>query len=152
MYLINIIRRKHQSLLGCLKDETEEIPMKEFCALRPKMYSYRLGKEYKITAKGTKKTVVQNILQHDMYVNVNSSKKSREILPAPGSPNPTWVMKVDSIDNNSGEPSKLGKSGCCFTSNGVTRIDLLCRILFPLTFAVFSVSYWAYYLELYNKE
>ncbi|GBN27375.1 hypothetical protein AVEN_80271-1 [Araneus ventricosus] len=44
---------KHQSLLGYLKDETRGVPIKEFCALRPKMYSYTFGKENKKTAKGT---------------------------------------------------------------------------------------------------
>ncbi|GFQ69435.1 uncharacterized protein TNCT_189081 [Trichonephila clavata] len=62
--------KKYQSLLGYLKDETKGIPITEFCALRPKMYSYIFGKENKKTAKGTKKTVVQNILHHDMYLNV----------------------------------------------------------------------------------
>ncbi|GFS36056.1 uncharacterized protein NPIL_344471 [Nephila pilipes] len=55
---------KHQSLLGYLKDETKGVPIKEFCALRPKMYSYTFGKENKKTAKGTKKSVVQNVLKH----------------------------------------------------------------------------------------
>ncbi|GFR12702.1 uncharacterized protein TNCT_417931 [Trichonephila clavata] len=62
--------KKYQALLGYLKDETKGIPITEFCALRPKMYSYIFGKENKKTAKGTKKTVVQNILHHDMYLNV----------------------------------------------------------------------------------
>ncbi|GFS95528.1 uncharacterized protein NPIL_412791 [Nephila pilipes] len=61
---------KHQSLLGYLKDETKGVPIKEFCALRPKMYSYTFGKENKKTAKGTKKSVVQNVLKHEMYLNV----------------------------------------------------------------------------------
>ena len=35
--------KEHESALGYLKDETKGIPINEFCALRPKMYSYTFG-------------------------------------------------------------------------------------------------------------
>ncbi|GIY27470.1 uncharacterized protein CDAR_33571 [Caerostris darwini] len=61
---------KYKALLGYLKDETKGVPIQEFCALRPKMYSYVFGNENKKTAKGTKKTVVQNVLKHQLYLDI----------------------------------------------------------------------------------
>lgn len=62
--------KKNESALGFLKDETSGVPIQEFCALRPKMYSYIFGDKNKKTAKGTKKCVIKNILKHEMYVNL----------------------------------------------------------------------------------
>lgn len=61
--------KENERKLGCLKDETMSRPIKEVCVLKPKMYSYEYGDENKKTAKGIKKSVVEN-LTHDSYKNV----------------------------------------------------------------------------------
>lgn len=66
---------KNKAKLGCLKDETRGIPIEEFIALRPKMYSYIFGKENKRTAKGIKKNVLKSSLKHKLYLQVLKKNK-----------------------------------------------------------------------------
>ena len=60
--------KKNKGELGLLKDECCGVPIEEFCGLRPKMYSYTYGKRNKKTAKGVKKTVIENEIHHNMYL------------------------------------------------------------------------------------
>lgn len=62
--------------LGLLKDECRGIPIEEFCALRPKMYSYIYGQHNKKTAKGVRKSVIENEINHKMYVDVLKHSKT----------------------------------------------------------------------------
>lgn len=59
----------NENKLGYFKDETKGVPIKEFCCLKPKMYSYIFGDSHKSTAKGVKKSVLKNV-RHSMYVDV----------------------------------------------------------------------------------
>lgn len=68
--------KEHQGCLGYLKDETKGIPIQEFCGLRPKMYSYTFGQNNKRTAKGIKKYVLNQELNHNMYLNILKTKRS----------------------------------------------------------------------------
>lgn len=68
--------KTNESKLGLFKDETRGIPIKEFCGLKPKMYSYIFGNNCKKTAKGIKRSEVQK-MNHDMYVSVLKSNISK---------------------------------------------------------------------------
>lgn len=64
----NLHSKQNESSLGYLKDETKGTPIREFCALRPKMY-YVFGNNKKQTAKGTKKSVIKTF-NHELYINI----------------------------------------------------------------------------------
>lgn len=60
----------NKKLLGKFKDETCSIPIKEFVALRPKMYAMKLCKENEDTivkAKGIKRSYLKNSVTFDHY-------------------------------------------------------------------------------------
>ncbi|GFY69329.1 hypothetical protein TNIN_138211 [Trichonephila inaurata madagascariensis] len=87
----------------------------------------------------------------------NSEPEGTEKSPKT-KPNGSWVLNVDESDNNSVVSSQASKRKgrnwwlCGLVLKNVTRVDLASRILFPLTFSVFAITYWAYYLLIYNKE
>jgi hypothetical protein len=39
-----------------------------------------------------------------------------------------------------------------FYSNSVSRIDIIARICYPLTFFVFNLIYWSYYLHASQQQ
>ncbi|CAL1271977.1 unnamed protein product, partial [Larinioides sclopetarius] len=41
---------------------------------------------------------------------------------------------------------------CGSSCSDVTRVDLACRIIFPLSFTVFSAAYWWHYLTIYSYQ
>ena len=60
---------KNKKVIGLMKDELGGKVMKEFISLRPKMYSYRVGKTEPKKCKGIKKCVVKKIITFDDYKN-----------------------------------------------------------------------------------
>ena len=58
----------NKKVIGKFKDETEGVPIVEFCGLRSKMYSIAMdnGKEKK-TGKGIKKSALKNYIDHQDY-------------------------------------------------------------------------------------
>lgn len=66
----------NKKVIGKFKDESPGAPIKEFVGLKSKMYSYinSLKKENR-TAKGIKKNVIKNNLNHDTYVDTLFNKK-----------------------------------------------------------------------------
>ena len=66
----------NKKVIGKFKDEAEGIPIVEFVGLRSKMYSYIKDNEQgSRTAKGIKKNVMKQQLQHDNYKDVLFNKK-----------------------------------------------------------------------------
>ncbi|XP_033113171.1 uncharacterized protein LOC117113833 [Anneissia japonica] len=68
---------KNKKVPGKMKDELGGIPMSEFVALKPKMYSFRTP-EPRLNvkrAKGVAKYVVRGHLSHDDYVRVLTSRE-----------------------------------------------------------------------------
>jgi len=58
----------NKKVLGKMKDECGGIPIAEFVALKPKMYSIMMGDEKNIKkAKGVKKSVVNKEIKHEQY-------------------------------------------------------------------------------------
>jgi hypothetical protein len=55
---------------GKMKDEMNGVPMREFCALKAKMYSILADGHGKQVAKGVAKTFVKKHLQHEDYCRV----------------------------------------------------------------------------------
>ena len=46
----------------------------------------------------------------------------------------------------------VGRAGSMTEMNKAKRIDVTSRILFPLVFAVFNMSYWSFYLMRAQEE
>ena len=60
---------KNKKVIGLMKDELGGEIMKEFVSLRPKMYSYRVGKNEPKKCKGIKNCVVKKTITFDDYKN-----------------------------------------------------------------------------------
>ena len=58
---------KNKKVIGLMKDELGGEIMKEFISVRPKMYSYRVGKNEPKKCKGIKKCVVKKTITFDDY-------------------------------------------------------------------------------------
>ena len=58
---------KNKKVIGLMKDELGGEIMKEFVRLRPKMYSYKVGKSEPKKCKGIKKCVVKKTITFDDY-------------------------------------------------------------------------------------
>ena len=58
---------KNKKVIGLMKDELGDEIMKEFISLRPKMYSYKVGKSEPKKCKGIKKCVVKKTITFDDY-------------------------------------------------------------------------------------
>ena len=58
---------KNKKVIGLMKDELGGKIMKEFISLRPKMYSYRVGKDEPKKCKGIKKCVVKKTISFEDY-------------------------------------------------------------------------------------
>ena len=58
---------KDKKVIGLVKDELGGEIMKEFISLRPKMYSYKVGKSELKKCKGIKKCVVKKTITFDDY-------------------------------------------------------------------------------------
>lgn len=67
----------NKKVLGKMKDETDGIPPEEYIGLKSKMYSLKCELKGKKTAKGVKKSVIENILKHDMYKTCLFEKQSQ---------------------------------------------------------------------------
>ena len=59
--------RENKKVIGLMKDELGGKIMKEFITLRPKMYSYRVGKDEPKKCKGIKKCVVKKTITFEDY-------------------------------------------------------------------------------------
>ena len=66
----------NKKVIGKFKDEASGIPIVEFVGLRSKMYSYmKDNKQGSRTAKGIKKNVIKQKIQHDNYKDTLFNKK-----------------------------------------------------------------------------
>lgn len=65
----------NKKVLGKFKDESNSVPIKEFCGLSPKMYSFVGDNIWKKAAKGVKKSVVQRCLLHSTFKHVLMKQK-----------------------------------------------------------------------------
>ena len=60
--------KSNAKVIGKFKDETDGVPIVEFCGLRSKMYSILLeNKKEKKTGKGIKKSALKRYINHDDY-------------------------------------------------------------------------------------
>jgi hypothetical protein len=57
----------NKKVIGKFKDETSSKPISEFCGLRSKMYSIKLGDYEKKTAKGIAKGTIKRDISHENY-------------------------------------------------------------------------------------
>ena len=64
----------NKKVIGLMKDEMSGDVIEEFIALRPKLYSYRVGSKEHKKCKGIKKNVVKKTLTFEDYKNYLFSK------------------------------------------------------------------------------
>lgn len=64
----------NKKVIGKLKDETNSIPIKQFVALRPKLYAFQYGNEEKKKAKGVKKSAVRTLEFNDYLHTLNTKQ------------------------------------------------------------------------------
>ena len=59
----------NKKVIGKFKDETDGVPIVEFCGLRSKMYSIKLENDKeKKTGKGIKKSALKKKVNHENYL------------------------------------------------------------------------------------
>ena len=66
---------KNKKVIGKFKDEAAGKPIEEFVGLKSKMYSYKVGNKENKKAKGVKKNVVKNEINHQNYLDVLNNEK-----------------------------------------------------------------------------
>ena len=73
---------QNKKVLGMFKDELCSLPMKEFTALNPKVYSFESAKECSKKLKGISKVVVKKEITHSDYNDVleTGKKISRDVV------------------------------------------------------------------------
>lgn len=77
----DLYNTENASVPGLMKDETKGNPIVEFVGLKPKMYSLKYRNTAKKTAKGIKKSVIENELTHEHYRNcLFNQKKIRSTM------------------------------------------------------------------------
>lgn len=78
----NIKDNQNKKVLGMFKDELCSIPMKEFTALNPKVYSFESAHECSKKLKGISKVVVKKEITHADYNNVleTGKKLNRDVV------------------------------------------------------------------------
>ncbi|GFS50556.1 hypothetical protein TNIN_359721 [Trichonephila inaurata madagascariensis] len=88
------------------------------------------------------------------FTAVNFARNSEPKETSPEEKNHARIMNSEQKEDNVSEHSSgvNEKNGwfCHLVFRDVTKVDLVSRILFPLTFSVFSIAYWTYYLMIYN--
>ncbi len=62
-----------------MQDETKGSPIQEFCGLRAKLYSIKVGQDQKLASAGTKAHVARKHLTHERYVDVLNGEKEFNI-------------------------------------------------------------------------
>ena len=95
----------NKKVLGMFKDELTSLPMKEFTALNPKVYSFKnvshkdfeKGKDNFKKLKGTSKVVVKNDITHGDYNEVLESGES--IIPNRDGHSALWTSIHILFDN-----------------------------------------------------
>ena len=78
---IDIKDNQNKKVLGMFKDELCSVPMKEFTALNPKVYSFESAHECSKKLKGISKVVVKKEITHSDYNNVleTGNKINRDV-------------------------------------------------------------------------
>ena len=94
--------KKNDRKLGYMKDECEGVQPHEFVGLRSKMYSLKLSKGSKSTAKGLKNTFQKKHLNHQTFLDsLNNKTKTRTKFVVLRSKNhciKTTVVKKDGLN------------------------------------------------------
>ena len=72
----NLKDNTNKKVLGKMKDELQSVPLKEFIALNPKVYSFRSEHENSKKLKGISKVVVKKEITHEDYKEVLETGKS----------------------------------------------------------------------------
>ncbi|GBM96653.1 Glycine receptor subunit alpha-4 [Araneus ventricosus] len=70
-----------------------------------------------------------------------------------------WILQADqegsSLQNSSPPPStakRISEWLCATKSDDISRIDVACRKIFPLSFFLFAIVYWIHYMNIYRRE
>jgi hypothetical protein len=88
----------NKKVVGKMKDETDGIPIVEFCGIRSKMYSTLLDNEKeKKTAKGIPKKIMEKKLSHQKYKDciMNEEKQSVDVYNLKSSNHVVKTVKLN---------------------------------------------------------
>lgn len=111
----DLYNTENASVPGLMKDETKGNPIVEFVGLKPKMYSLKYSNTAKKTAKGIKKSVIENELTHEHYRNcLFNQKKIRSTMNMIRSKN--HELYIESVN-------KVGLSPFCDKRYHLNDID-----------------------------
>ncbi|XP_055942706.1 glycine receptor subunit alpha-3-like [Argiope bruennichi] len=70
-----------------------------------------------------------------------------------------WVLQTDQVESwlqSKSPPPSRGKRLpdwlCVIPSDDISRIDVVCRKIFPVMFFLFAIIYWVHYMKIYRNE
>ena len=104
---------KNKKVIGLMKDELGGEIMKEFIALCPKMYSYRVGSSEPKKCKGIKKCVVKKTITFEDYKRClfNSRNVHRFQLLFRSNKHEVKTLEVNKLALNSQDDKRISMDG-----------------------------------------
>ena len=120
---------KNKKVIGLIKDGPEGDIMTVFVTLRPKMYSYRVGKEEFKKCKGRKKCIMWKIIYFEDYKNclLEGAKSYRSQLMFRSSAHRVRTLEVNKLALNRDDDKKITIDGVASYARGhwATRLGPL---------------------------
>ena len=115
---------KNKKVIGLMKDELEGQIMKEFIALRPKMYSYRVGNSEPKKCKGIKKCVVKKTITFEDYKRClfDGRNVHRSQLLFRSNKHEVKTLKVNKLALNSQDNKRISVDGIASYAIGHHRV------------------------------
>ncbi|KAG8194039.1 hypothetical protein JTE90_028382 [Oedothorax gibbosus] len=80
------------------------------------------------------------------------SKRKVRTYPLSGNEDHKKIKLISSIRNKNEIYQNLVCQGCLVKQAMATKVDEVCRKLFPGIFCVFMFAYWVHYLSVYNSQ
>ena len=115
---------KNKKVIGLMKDELGGEIMKEFFALRPKMYSYRVGSSEPKKCKGIKKCVVKKTITFNDYKKCLSKGRNihRSQLLFRSNKHEVKTLEVNKLALNSQDDKRISVDGIASNAIGYHRV------------------------------
>ena len=122
---------KNKKAIGLMKDELGGDIMTEFVTLRPKMYSYRAGKEELKKCKGIKKCVMWKTISFEDYKNclLDGTKLYRSQLMFRSSSHRVRMLEVNKLALSRDDDKRITIDGVASFTRGhlATRVGPLSK-------------------------
>ena len=126
---------KNKKVIGLMKDELGGDIMTEFVTLRPKTYSYRVGKEELKKCKGTKKCIMWKTISLKDYKNclLDGTKSYRSQLMFRSSAHNVRTLEVNKLALSRDDGKRITIDGVASFTKGhwATRVGPLSKKFNP---------------------